>query len=169
MSGFLTKGMVPRHPLGEKYIANDLALKLSREYYDVGANLYHSFVKDIKMEHKLIVATMNLAFSAEIILKVMQQNQMGSVAKVHSLKELYDDLSIGDRQAIEEVTYNVMNAYSGNTYKRENFYDDLNMISNSFVDARYYFEVDKNKRKKLYYDFTHAFARALFFFSKVIK
>lgn len=149
------------------------AKSLARSYFNVGSNIYNSFNHAEKEMNEnrlseLIVGYVNSAFSCEITLKYFifihhSVEDLGTLS--HNLKDLFIILPNDFRQQIQNLTVLYVNQRLSNQppYSESNFNEDLDLCSNAFVEARYWFEVGApgSKGKQASNLFMYSFSRAL--------
>ena len=146
---------------------------LAKSYFNVGSTIYNSFnsVEKAMNEDRLselTVGYVNSAFSCEITLKYfifIHHSVAGIGTLSHRLKDLFMVLPDDFRQLVQGLTIHYVNQRLSNQppYVETNFNEDLDLCSNAFVEARYWFEVGApgSKGKQSRNLFMYSFSKAL--------
>ena len=119
--------------------------------YDDGLAFAHSFrvlmekhmqsrmTMDYKDFSLIIPAMVNGAFACELFLKSLLTNEVHG----HKLDDLLSKLEKEDKKTYDLIVFRCvlsLKASSNNTYDDVAFINDLNTISNLFVEIRYFYE-----------------------------
>lgn len=149
------------------------AKMLAKYYYEIGKTSWEA-VTDVEVQRdgnllsKSIVGNTNMAFSCEIMIKIIAFQENISIVDLsdkHNFKDLFKLLSDDARDTIKENTirnYNDKNI-SGKEYEEADFNNDLYVYENSFVECRYWYEIpaEGKEGKKAGQLFIYSFAKAL--------
>ena len=110
-------------------------------------NTYHTLMNIVETgtmnqdKEKLsyfVPAVINGAFACELYLKSLNPSTKG-----HNLKKLYDSLSDGEKEFIDNLMTRTQKEKHGNNYTVDDFHRALEENSDAFVDWRYFYEDDK--------------------------
>lgn len=153
------------------------ASALAEYYYEFGKNTYESVTKeaiesDERIIFKSIVGNTNMTFACEIIMKVIAINEgkkLEELENTHNLNDLFQMLLNGTRNAISIMTVDIYNSKTNTAqYTEEDFYSDLEINKNAFVECRYWYELPKPgmQGKRAGQLFIYSFATALMDFIK---
>ena len=137
--------------------------------YDDGLAFSHSFRTlfekhmqgRITMNYKdfslVIPAMVNGAFACELFLKSLFTKEVHG----HKLDELLTKLEKEDKATYDLIVYRCISNLnvSNNKYDKVSFMNELNTISNSFVEIRYFYEATSSKSYNL--DFIRVFVGVL--------
>lgn len=103
---------------------------------------------ELNMDAELVCsATVNGALACELYMKSMLEER----TRGHDLLELFRKLSLFEQTIIRGKTIiNMMNFIEKN-YGEKDFYADLKMMRNGYVDWRYYYEHESTRTSPMFY------------------
>ncbi len=125
-------------------------------YYTLGSSLYQALESEIKpncdieITWRLWPASINMAFSCEILLKLFYNKDHNSIAHGHKLySDLYRKLSDDSKQLIFYKMNEQMKANGNENYTMEMFQKEMKQSENTFDYERYSFELVPGKGHSL--------------------
>lgn len=120
-------------------------------FYKTGAKEYLEIINNsnIGAEEAMaaIPAIVNLSFSIELFLKSIKTDLRG-----HKIKELFDNQDDGTKIVIKRLVVSACKKVDSN-YNENDFSDDVEKMSDSFVEWRYFFEASRSAKILFIYNF----------------
>ena len=117
--------------------------ELAKRFYVTGEELYYLASQkplEFKQSLAIFVSATNLAFSAEISLKLLIQEESKKAKKVHDLLKLFKQLESKTQNRIINSTKIILSEKFRREYSEDEFFKDLEDSKDNFTNARYMFQ-----------------------------
>lgn len=92
----------------------------------------------------MVPAFVLMSFSCELFLKALAIKNGNTVKNVHELNDLFEIISDQDKTNISNAVINDIAKITKNKYSCSDFNNDIDNISNTFKEWRYYYENSKS-------------------------